>query len=193
MTNSKNGVLSGPENMRTSITLLLGIILMFTVACSSASGEVASIERKDVAQSIVEEGDLDRSLVRGEAEMVAWADCLRAQGIDVTDPVVNSDGNIEKPVFPTDFDIKRNLQKLEVCDVFIQAFTSEFEQDKKGDADVIDDLLALADCLRTQGIDLKDPVITNDGIDFEIPGIKKDPTVMTAYANCSSGISKAGK
>jgi hypothetical protein len=82
---------------------------------------------------------------------------------------------------------------LEVCDVFIQAFTSEFEQDKKGDADVIDDLLALADCLRTQGIDLKDPVITNDGIDFEIPGIKKDPTVMTAYANCSSGISKAGK
>jgi len=191
--NSKNGVLSGPENMRTSITLLLGIILMFTVACSSASGEVASIERKDVAQSIVEEGDLDRSLVRGEAEMVAWADCLRAQGIDVTDPVVNSDGNIEKPVFPTDFDIKRNLQKLEVCDVFIQAFTSEFEQDKKGDADVIDDLLALADCLRTQGIDLKDPVITNDGIDFEIPGIKKDPTVMTAYANCSSGISKAGK
>jgi len=191
--NSKNGVLSGPENMRTSITLFLGIILMFTVACSSASGEVASIERKDVAQSIVEEGDLDRSLVRGEAEMVAWADCLRAQGIDVTDPVVNSDGNIEKPVFPTDFDIKRNLQKLEVCDVFIQAFTSEFEQDKKGDADVIDDLLALADCLRTQGIDLKDPVITNDGIDFEIPGIKKDPTVMTAYANCSSGISKAGK
>jgi len=191
--NSKNGVLSGPENMRTSITLLLGIILMFTLACSSASGEVASIERKDVAQSIVEEGDLDRSLVRGEAEMVAWADCLRAQGIGVTDPVVNSDGNIEKPVFPTDFDIKRNLQKLEVCDVFIQAFTSEFEQDKKGDADVIDDLLALADCLRTQGIDLKDPVITNDGIDFEIPGIKKDPTVMTAYANCSSGISKAGK
>jgi len=191
--NSKNGVLSGPENMRTSITLLLGIILMFTVACSSASGEVASIERKDVAQSIVEEGDLDRSLVRGEAEMVAWADCLRAQGIDVTDPVVNYDGNIEKPVFPTDFDIKRNLQQLEVCDVFIQAFTSEFEQDKKGDADVIDDLLALADCLRTQGIDLKDPVITNDGIDFEIPGIKKDPTVMTAYANCSSGISKAGK
>lgn len=179
--------------MRTSITLLLGIILMFTLACSSASGEVASIERKDVAQSIVEEGDLDRSLVRGEAEMVAWADCLRAQGIDVTDPVVNSDGNIEKPVFPIDFDIKRNLQKLEVCDVFIQAFTSEFEQDKKGDADVIDDLLALADCLRTQGIDLKDPVITNDGIDFEIPGIKKDPTVMTAYANCSSGISKAGK
>ena len=179
--------------MRTSITLLLGIILMFTVACSSASAEVASIERKDVAQSIVEEGDLDRSLVRGEAEMVAWADCLRAQGIDVTDPVVNSDGNIEKPVFPTDFDIKSNLQKLEVCDVFIQAFTSEFEQDKKGDADVIDDLLALADCLRTQGIDLKDPVITNDGIDFEIPGIKKDPTVMTAYANCSSGISKAGK
>ncbi len=179
--------------MSTSITLLLGIILMLALACSTTSHEVASIERKDVAQSIVEEGDLDRSLVRGEAEMVAWADCLRAQGIDVTDPVVNSDGNIEKPVFPTDFDIKRNLQKLEVCDVFIQAFTSEFEQDKKGDADVIDDLLALADCLRTQGIDLKDPVITNDGIDFEIPGIKKDPTVMTAYANCSSGISKAGK
>ena len=179
--------------MRTSITLPLGIILMLALACSSVSDEVASIERNDVAQSIVEEGDLDRSLVRGEAEMVAWADCLRAQGIDVTDPVVNSDGNIEKPVFPTDFDIKRNLQKLEVCDVFIQAFTSEFEQDKKGDADVIDDLLALADCLRTQGIDLKDPVITNDGIDFEIPGIKKDPTVMTAYANCSSGISKAGK
>ena len=179
--------------MRTSITLPLGIILMLALACTSASDEVASIERKDVAQSIVEEGDLDRSLVRGEAEMVAWADCLRAQGIDVTDPVVNSDGNIEKPVFPTDFDIKRNLQKLEVCDVFIQVFTSEFEQDKKGDADVIDDLLALADCLRTQGIDLKDPVITNDGIDFEIPGIKKDPTVMTAYANCSSGISKVGK
>ena len=83
--------------MRTSITLPLGIILMLALACSSASDEVASIERKDVAQSIVEEGDLDRSLVRGEAEMVAWADCLRAQGIDVTDPVVNSDGNIEKP------------------------------------------------------------------------------------------------
>lgn len=178
--------------MRKSITLLLGIITMLTLACSSASGDVASIERKDVAPFIVEEGD-SRSLVRGEAEMVAWADCLRAQGIDVTDPVVNSDGNIEKPGFPTDFDIKRNLQKLEVCDVFIQAFTSEFEQDKKGDADVIDDLLALADCLRTQGIDVKDPTITNDGIDFEIPGIKKNPTVMTAYANCSFGISKAGK
>ena len=40
---------------------------------------------------------------------------------------------------------------------------------------------------------MKDPTITNDGIDFEIPGIKKDATVMTAYANCSFGISKAGK
>ena len=50
--------------MRTSITLPLGIILMLALACSSASDEVASIERKDVAQSIVEEGDLDRSLVR---------------------------------------------------------------------------------------------------------------------------------
>ena len=179
--------------MRKSITLLPWIIIMLVLACSSASGDVVSIERKDGSQSMVEEGDLNRSFVRGEAEMVAWADCLRDQGIDVTDPVVNSDGNIEKPGFPIDFNIKRNLQKLEVCDVFIQAFTSEFKQDNEGDADVIDDLLALADCLRTQGIDVKDPTITNDGIDFEIPGIKKDPTVMTAYANCSSGISKAGK
>ena len=107
--------------MRKSITLLLGIITMLTLACSSASGDVASIERKDVAPFIVEEGD-SRSLVRGEAEMVAWADCLRPQGIDV-----------------------------------------------------------------------KDPTITNDGIDFEIPGIKKDPKVMTAYENCNSGIRKAGK
>ena len=191
--NTKNGVLSGPENMRTSITLPLGIILMLALACSSASDEVASIERKDVAQSIVAESDLDRSLVRGEAEMVAWAECLRGQGIDVTDPVVNSDGNIEKPGFPIDFNIKRNLQKLEVCDVYIQAFTSEFKQDNELEAQTMDNLLTLADCLRTQGIDVEDPKITNDRIDFEISGIKEDPKVMAAYENCNFGIGKAGK
>ena len=179
--------------MRKSITLLLGIITMLTLACSSASGDVASMGRKDVAPFIVEEGDSNRSLVRGEAEMVAWADCLRAQGIDVTDPVVNSDGNIEKPGFPADFDINRNLRKLEACEIYIQVFTSEFKQDNEGEAQTMDYLLSLATCLRENNIDVEDPKITNDGIDFEIPGIKKDPKVMAAYENCNSGIGKAGK
>ena len=179
--------------MRKSITLLPWIIIMLVLACSSASGDVVSIERKDGSQSMVEEGDLNRSFVRGEAEMVAWADCLRDQGIDVTDPIVNSDGNIGKPGFPANFDIKRNFQKLEVCEVYIQALKFEFEQDKKGDAQTMDDLFALADCLRVQGIDVEDPRITNDGIDFEISGIKKDPEVMAAYKNCNSRIDITGK
>jgi hypothetical protein len=61
--------------------------------------------------------------------------------------------------------------------------------------DATEELLALASCLRDQGFDVDDPVITIDGPGKEfLKGLDlKDPRVAAAFEDCGSGPSQGTK
>jgi hypothetical protein len=94
-----------------------------------------------------------------EEKVLQFAACMREQGIDFPDPVVDSDGNVG-------FDLK-TLSKLatvdrdqleaafEPCASYLAGV--DFGFDRVFDADFQDALVAFSGCMRDNGFDLPDP------------------------------------
>ena len=67
--------------MRKSITLLLGIIIMLFLACSSASSDVASIDRSEATRVAVQTSNDDSPIQTDEEKVLEFTQCIRDQGI----------------------------------------------------------------------------------------------------------------
>ena len=79
------------------VLILIVTIGLVLAACGSASDDVPSLRDVQDAQPVDAEAT-DRA-PDNEAAMMAFTECLREQGIEVYDPVVDADGNVEKPEF----------------------------------------------------------------------------------------------
>ena len=149
------------------VSVVLGLLLP---ACSgdSADDAVASLE-SDTAPVDVEvsttdaddTGDVDQEQV-----MLAFAACMRENGIELDDPTVDADGNvgfgrlrsaIEGDVTPEEIDAAR-----EACEGELQgvALRSEADRDRTSEQDVF---LEFAQCMRDNGYDMSDPDFANSG------------------------------
>lgn len=146
--------------MRSTIISLALVVLFSACGGSDASDEprVASI------QSTTTPSTTSASDVSGEDQLFEFVDCMRENGVDVPDPVVDSDGNVGFPqdVDPADFQGDDVQDAFTACREFLDFATLGF-----GDIDLsqlADDLLAFASCMRDNDFDLPDPDFSN----FEI-------------------------
>jgi hypothetical protein len=69
---------------------MLVTIIMSLSACGTDSKDVPSLEATPTA--VVEEVVPD-----DEAKVMAFVQCIRDEGIEYQDPVVDSDGNVQQP------------------------------------------------------------------------------------------------
>lgn len=146
--------------MRSTIISLALLVLVSACGGSDTSEEarVASIESTTTTSTT------SVSDVSGEDQLFEFVDCMRENGVDVPDPVVDSDGNVGFPqdVDPTDFQGDDVQAAFSDCREFLDFATLGF-----GDIDLsqlADDLLAFASCMRENDFDLPDPDFSN----FEI-------------------------
>jgi hypothetical protein len=178
-------------NLKLTYVALLGAFTLVGTACAADDDSVASLAIADATPTPTEAPAPD--LVEGEAEMIAFTECMREQGVKMTDPVVDSDGNVDKPAFPANFNAKKGAGELDACVGLLEGLTAAFKGTDNTDA--TEELLALASCLRDQGFDVDDPVLTLNGpgkkflkdLDFE------DPSVAAAFDACGFGSGQAGK
>ena len=151
-------------------------------ACGEAAANVASLENVDG----VENSESSQEEVDAEVALLDYAQCMRENGVDVPDPTVDSEGNVQLPR-PTG-DIDRNLvgAARETCSQHLEGLSLGFGGG--GDqTEVADQLLAFAECLRDQGLDVDDPDFSEGGARGRgiLGGLdQNDPEVAAALEVC---------
>lgn len=168
--------------------ILVVAIGMVLAACGSESEDVASLAATPTAA--VEDAVLD-----DEAKMMAFTQCMRDQGVELLDPVVDADGNVQKPELAEGFGASKDKWAAadEVCGELLEGVT--FGKERVDMSEVVDQYVALATCLRQEGLDVDDP--TAETLDIWLTDFKTvfdwdDPGSLEAYQSCA-GTGQGGK
>jgi len=186
-------------------TLLIGLVLVPTLIAGACTGDdnlaqIASLEA-DSADSW-DAGDTASvdPIAESEAAMLAFTQCLRDQGVDVDDPTMDADGNmqlppinIEVPDVVTDPDELPDMSEFEdmiaPCEEHLEGVASTISS--ADTTEIEDKLLAYAECMRDNGVDIPDPDFSSSGgvIDLGAIGGK---TFEAAEAVCSPLLADLG-
>ncbi len=140
--------------------------------------------------------DAEASTVPAEAlgeqdTMLAWAECMRANGVEVTDPIFDASGAFigglefegTKDAGPKDAKSEPFQAASEACSDFLVAFKPV--ADPALEAEQTEAALRFAACMREQGLDWPDPA--PDGTKFagsDIKTDKKSVEFQAAYEVC---------
>jgi hypothetical protein len=169
------------KNKTAKLILVLAIGLLL-VACGAASEDVPSLE---ATPTTIAEG----KILDDEAAVMTFVQCMRDEGIEFKDPVVDSDGNVQEPEFVEGFTVTREelAAPYAACSHHIEGLTFGRE---RGDMSArVDQMVELATCLREKGYDVDDPTaetIEQWGMDFRVEFDWDDPEAMEAYEECSN-------
>ncbi len=160
---------------RNVLIVLILTLAVVAGACSddSVPPSVASLETE---ASTTAPAEIEAEpLVDSEAAMLAFTQCLRDQGIDVDDPTVDANGNVQ--LAPITIEVETSSDDPEAmpdpsefealigsCDEYLEGIvmnaapvdTTEME----------DSLLAYAACMRDNGVDMPDPDLSSGMIDL---------------------------
>lgn len=140
--------------MRRIVAPLLALGLA-AAACGGESDEgVASLEDEPAAEAAATD---ERSF---EESLLGFTQCVREAGVDIPDPEFDEEGNLRfqpggGPGGDDDIDIDELLAARDACSEFLVGISlARFGIDQTA---LEDDLLAYAECMREEGIDLPDP------------------------------------
>ena len=167
--------------MRSSPTLIIlfaMLAILFLLPACSRSGEsdsgVAKIDNPGeigiTTQSDRKPDGVTANKRTDEDVVTDFTKCMRNEGFDIPDPELNADGtiNLEKPKEGFDRDPKFDLQKqrsknaLDGCLLILADATFAGKSDKEDPIETQDNMLAFAQCLRDQGLNVPDPDFSGD-------------------------------
>jgi len=162
--------------------MLVAAVGLVLAACGSTSDGVPSLGATLTA--VVEEEPLD-----DEAKMMAFVQCMRDQGIKFKDPVVDAEGNVQRPEYVEGFTATREElgAAYEVCGHHLEGLT--LGRERRDVSGQVDWFVALATCLRDKGYDVDDPTAETLQVwlgDFRATFDWDDPEAKAAYEECSS-------
>ena len=146
----------------------------------------------------------DDAVVDDEAAMLAFAACVRDEGIDIEDPTVNADGSIDfgrirGQVDPDEFDEGQLRAALDSCREHLEGVTLGRFGDGIDRTEIEDTLVEYAACMRDNGYDMPDPDFSGAGPGGEPGGGPfgsvdfNDPDFVTAQAACDDILGDFGR
>jgi hypothetical protein len=184
--------------------LAAAITIGSLAACGGGGGsgngaEVASID--DTSPDATTDGTTGDSVADAptdpEEAMLAFTECMRDHGVDMPDPemakpatggakpgnaVIAVEGNPDDPTFQ-----KAN----EACEPLMANMRSDLEDDPERLAEMKEQMLAFAQCMRDQGIDMPDPTFDENGrvkMTGPPPDAERDSDAFNAAAEaCNQG------
>lgn len=192
----------------TAPALLLAVALVLT-GCSSSGDDDPGVASLDQATGAAGDssatGAASAAPADEEAELLAYVECLRGEGLDVPDPTVDAEGNLQMggpggggggggPAG----DPEAFQAAMEVCgDIPEGAVGGPGEVDS---AEFEDAALAFAECMREAGVDVGDPDLGGgpggggaggEGGPFGDLDME-DPAVQEALESCQQVFADAG-
>lgn len=126
-----------------------------------------------------------------EEAMLAYTECMRDRGVEMPDPGPAADGGpavIAMDVDPGDDDFQAAAT---ACEPLMEAAFGAIEPDPEEEAEMRENMLAYAECMREQGIDMPDPVFSEKGgievNDARPAGEASHDEFMAAAEECGGG------
>jgi hypothetical protein len=106
-----------------------------------------------------------------EQAFLDFTACMREHGIDMPDPQIDSagggfafgitiEGSAEAGA-PDDTEMQKMQEASEACNHFLEGVVQEFERPDM--SEMQDQMLAFSQCMRDHGVDMPDPVFSEDG------------------------------
>ena len=161
--------------MKRSLMVLVLTLGLVAAACAGeddASSGVASLTASDtsVGASGDETGDTDGTEVDAEQAMLDFAACMRDNGIEIEDPTVDADGNVQFGSFrgpggeAPEIDREVIEAARTVCEEEIEGIALGFGGRSDFDlTEMQDTFVEYAACMRDNGYDMDDPDLSNFG------------------------------
>lgn len=199
-----------PPRPRTSTgrtTLALALLLAVTAtSCSSGATEDRSQPETPPSQDSTDdpgapsgdnEGEQaaapDGGSDRAEADAVAFAECMREQGIDYPDPILDPDGNyvFDDPQLQ-DVPAEQLDAAMEACGDLLPRQTTI--NDPAALADWLDASVEWSECMRDHDQPVPDPQLNSEsevGAVEVNPDDKNDPAFEAAAAECDDVLRNA--
>ena len=180
--------------MKHKLLTLISIVmagLVVLAACGPAASDVPSLGTKDTAQvkEPAPDADAGNLLQENEAKMMAFTQCLRDQGAEMLDPVVDADGNVGKPQLAEGAEWKGSLKTAwAACAEHLEGFV--LEKKRVDVSEQVDQAVALAACMRAKGHDVGDPTaetLDQWQEDFKDSISWDDHAAVADYEECSGG------
>jgi hypothetical protein len=165
-------------------------------ACGTSTGNSSGDTLASLEGSGTDSTATVDTQVEAEEAAIAFAQCMRNNGIEIDDPTVDEDGSVDffgGGAPPTDLDPQSEQFQtaLDECGDLIEGAAlgvAGFD-----DPEIQDQALALTTCLREQGIDVPDidfsggvPAGPPPGVDFD------DPEFQAAFELCQEETGFAG-
>ena len=183
------------SNHLAAIALVVMALLAASCSSSDDTAQVASLETTTSALPGTETQETD-TLAETEAAMLAFTQCLRDQGIEIDDPTIDADGNVQLPPITLEFEAVEGEDPEEAmadldelmgaCDEHLEGITTTADApDMTG---IEDDFLAYAQCMRDNGVDMPDPDFSSGGGMIEL-GAGDEAEFEAADAACRHHIS----
>ena len=137
-----------------------------------------------------------------EQAMLDYAQCMRDHGIDMPDPQFSADGTGGRLTIqhePTGSDVPGPQpgdavfdEAESACRPLMEAALSDVTVDPERQAEMREQMLDYAECMREHGVDVPDPVFSDNGmVTMQVggPGVEPldDATFTAANAACSDG------
>jgi len=155
---------------RPAAAILVMALLISACGGESATTEIASLEDPtDAATATTEAIDTELAMEEG---LIAFTECLREQGLEVGNPTVDADGNLQMP--PIEISIEASDEagiegfereindKFAACESLMprMGFTGS---DLPDFSEMEDMLVEYAGCMRDNGVDMPDPDFSAGG------------------------------
>ncbi len=183
------------------IVLLAAAVAIVAAACSSgssdATGGVATLESTTTQAT----GDAAAVSPDDEQALLAFAQCMRDNGVDMEDPTVDADGNLRiqppRNAASEDFDREAAREAFNACANLLEGVAlGPFDGDL---TELEDTLVEYAACMRDNGYDLPDPDLS-DGLRsfgrrggiFGVEIDPNDPDFIAANDACEHIFTDAG-
>jgi hypothetical protein len=163
--------------------LFVLVISLLLVACGSASNDVPSLDAIPIPAA--EDDELD-----DETLIMEFTECLRNEGMQITDPTVDADGNVQIPELVEGATATKEefSEAYEVCGEIIGNITfAEKEIDRTAQ---LEQFIEIAACMNEAGFDVGEP--TAETIDTWMGDLKNtfdwdDPDAQEVIDSCFGG------
>jgi hypothetical protein len=131
----------------------------------TASSEVASLDDQGSSSDSTPDTATDDSVSPEDREeaLAEFAQCMRDHGVDMDDPQFDAQGGggIELEATPENEDDIEAAQ--EACQPILEEAMGDLEIDPEQQAEMREQMLEYAQCMRDHGIDMPDPQFSDDG------------------------------
>lgn len=159
---------------RLAAVLVLGGML---AGCGGGGGDeddgVASIDESAAADESDDQDDEDTSGGGGRIDdsemqdaMLEYAQCMRDNGIDMPDPEFEEGGGISLGIDSEggpDPESEEFKAAQEECEPIIEEVRPDVQLSPEEQAEMQDQLVAMAECMRARGHDMPDPQVDDGG------------------------------